>query len=210
MSQKFVLFVEGHTEKQTLAAFLKRWLDPRLDEPVGIEVVRFEGWSDLVRDAKKKADLYLASKQANDIIAVVGLIDLYGPTLYPEDVTGVRARYDWLKRHMEEKVGSPRYKQFFAVHETEAWLLAGLGDFPPEVRRALEKKAAHPERVNFHTPPAKLLEAVFTKELKRDYKKVTEARIRFPKLDPEVAAAKCPLLNEMLEALLTMAQEARR
>ena len=31
---KFVLFVEGHLEDKALAAFLKRWLDSRL-EPQG-------------------------------------------------------------------------------------------------------------------------------------------------------------------------------
>ena len=41
---KFILFVEGHTERQVLPAFLKRWLDAQLAQPVGIKVVRFEGW----------------------------------------------------------------------------------------------------------------------------------------------------------------------
>jgi hypothetical protein len=29
---KFVLFVEGYTEKKALPEFLKRWLDPRLSQ----------------------------------------------------------------------------------------------------------------------------------------------------------------------------------
>ena len=41
---KFVLFVEGHTEKAALPAFLKRWLDPQLEQRVGLKPVRFEGW----------------------------------------------------------------------------------------------------------------------------------------------------------------------
>jgi hypothetical protein len=41
---KFVLFVEGHTEKLAVPQLLKRWLDPRLAKPVGIKVSRFEGW----------------------------------------------------------------------------------------------------------------------------------------------------------------------
>ncbi len=31
---KFVLLVEGETEKKVLAGFFKRWLDPRLAKPV--------------------------------------------------------------------------------------------------------------------------------------------------------------------------------
>lgn len=44
---KFVLFLEGHTEKNALAPFLKRWLDPQLPEPVGLQTVCFEGCADL-------------------------------------------------------------------------------------------------------------------------------------------------------------------
>ncbi len=44
---KFVLLVEGNTEKQTAAEFLKRWLDPQLMNRVGIQVIRFNGYSQL-------------------------------------------------------------------------------------------------------------------------------------------------------------------
>jgi len=40
---KFVLFVEGPTERLSLPSFLKRWLDARLNQPVGIQPVKFEG-----------------------------------------------------------------------------------------------------------------------------------------------------------------------
>ena len=43
---KFILFVEEHTEDKALPAFLKRWLDRRLESPVGIQTVRFSGWPD--------------------------------------------------------------------------------------------------------------------------------------------------------------------
>jgi len=36
---KFILFVEGHTENKVLAKFLKQWLDPQTDNPVGIKTV---------------------------------------------------------------------------------------------------------------------------------------------------------------------------
>ncbi len=46
---KFILFVEGYTEDKVLPQFLKKWLDPRLTQPVGIKTVRFEGWQELVK-----------------------------------------------------------------------------------------------------------------------------------------------------------------
>ncbi len=44
---RFILFVEGYTEDKALPEFLKRWLDPRLTNPVAIRTVRFEGWAEL-------------------------------------------------------------------------------------------------------------------------------------------------------------------
>ncbi len=56
---KFVLFVEGYTEKKAIAAFLKRWLDPRLSQPVGIQTVRFDGWAEMVKDMPNKVRRYM-------------------------------------------------------------------------------------------------------------------------------------------------------
>ena len=44
---RFILFVEGYTEDKALPLFLKKWLDSKLINPVGIKVVRFDGWADL-------------------------------------------------------------------------------------------------------------------------------------------------------------------
>ena len=78
---KFIVFVEGHTEKKALPDFFRRWLDPQLSERVGIKVVRFEGWAELWREAPKKARLYLYGPDKDDIIAVISLLDLYGPAI---------------------------------------------------------------------------------------------------------------------------------
>ena len=99
---KFVLFVEGYTEKKALANFFKRWIDPKLDRRVGLKVVRFEGWPELVKDSPKKAKLYLEEK---DVIAVFALLDLYGPTIYPDDMRGVSERYKWAKILSRTKSG---------------------------------------------------------------------------------------------------------
>lgn len=74
---KFILFCEGDTERKALPNFLKRWLDPRLGKPIGIKPVGFAGWPELVKDAPTKARLHLNN---NDVIAVISLLDLYGPT----------------------------------------------------------------------------------------------------------------------------------
>ncbi len=205
---KFVLFVEGYTEDKALPKFLKRWLDPRLDKAVGIKVVRFEGWSELVKDAPRKALMHLNEPDKNDIIAVIALLDLYGPTFYPQELQRADERYDWAKKDLEKKVNHPKFLQFFAVHETEAWLLADPDIFPLEVKRAFPAKVANPETVNFDEPPAKLLERLYFLKTARRYKKVTNGKELFSRLDPNVAYGKCPRLKELLDKLLELAEAA--
>jgi len=172
---KFILFIEGHTEKKALPQFLKKWLDPKLAKPVGIKTVRFEGWPELVKDTPKKASMYLNGPEQHDLVAVIALIDLYGPTFYPADKQTSKDRYDWAKAHFESKVNRPKFRQFFAVHETEAWLLSDPNLFPAEIKNALPKNPQCPEEINFNEPPAKLLERIYKQKTQRSYKKWCKA-----------------------------------
>jgi len=205
---KFVLFVEGHTEKKSLPQFLKRWLDPQLSQPVGIKVVRFDGWSDYAKSTPKKARLHLNGPDRNDIVAVIGLLDLYGPTFYPVDKTTAHTRYVWAKQKIETEVAHPKFRQHFAVHECEAWLLSQQEVFPEEVKSALPPKCAQPETVNFDTPPKMLLQKLYRERLRSTYKEVTHGAELFAELDPNLAHRKCPRLREMLDDMLALANAA--
>jgi hypothetical protein len=202
---KFILFCEGDTERKALPNFLKRWLDPRLGKPIGIKPVGFAGWPELVKDAPTKARLHLNN---NDVIAVISLLDLYGPTFYPNHLTSAEERYNWAKQEIETRVGLEKFRQYFAVHEVEAWLLSKPEIFPAAVTNGFPEKVENPETVNFDTPPAKLLTRLFKKESKRTYKKVTHGKEYFDKLDPAIAYNKCPKLKVMLDDMLQLAQEA--
>jgi hypothetical protein len=199
---KLVLFVEGHTER-ALPAFFKRWLDACLPQPVGVRAVRFTGWRDYYDEIATKVDLNLSGKAGADVVAGIGLLDLYGPDFYPKSAATPADRYSWAKKHLEDKVGHSRFRQHFAVHETEAWLLAAPEILPREVRTALPPRSARPEEVNFDEPPAKLLARLYQEKLSRSYKKVIDGGDLFRTLPPEQAVEKCPnlkvLLNEMLE-----------
>jgi hypothetical protein len=141
-----------------------------------------------------------------EIVAVISLMDLSGPTVYPEVKTSALERYEWAKEEMERQVSHPQFRQFFAVHETEAWLLSSPAIFPMEVRKGIS--ARRPERVNFDEPPAKLLDRLYRRELKRHYKKVTGGRELFDRLSPSVAYEKCNYLKLMLDEMLVLAKEA--
>ncbi|MBF0378021.1 MAG: DUF4276 family protein [Desulfamplus sp.] len=204
---RFILFVEGYTENKSLPQFLKKWIDPRIGQPVGIKTVRFEGWPELLKDAPLKAKMHLNGPNKDDIIAIISLLDLYGPTFYPNHIENYNERYEWGKKHIEDKVAHPHFFQFFAVHEVEAWLLSQPDIFPVKVKNAFPPKIQTPELINFNEPPAKLLERLYPLHVKRSYKKVVNGKELFDKLDPNIAYDKCPRLRELLDKMLELTQQ---
>jgi hypothetical protein len=148
----------------------------------------------------------VSGKTGADVVAAIGLIDLYGPTFYPPDKSTALERYLWAKDHIEKKVDHPSFRQHFAMHETEAWLLSDPSILPQKVSAALPGRCAQPETVNFDEPPAKLLERLYRDKLKRGYKKVTDGANLFQILSPDVAGAKCPHLRLLLEEMLALTQ----
>jgi hypothetical protein len=207
---KIALFVEGDTEKAVLAEFLKKWLDPRLPRPVGFKIVGFKGLNHYYSEIEARVRLNLSDRLAPDIVAAIGLLDLYGPTFYPKDKASIGERYTWAKEHLERKVGQPQFRQHFAVHEIEAWLLADPEVLPRELRKSLPKKCAQPESVNFDEPPAKLLGRLYREKLGWEYKKMSHGANLFQKLSPERAYEKCPYLKAMLDDMLALAKNALR
>lgn len=205
---KFVLFVEGHTEAKAIPGFLKRRLDPLLKEPVGIRPVRFEGWADYEKGIAKKVAFNLSGRAGSDVIGAIGLLDLAGPTFYPREITDAGDRRAWAKGHFEGLVKNSRFRQHFAVHELEAWLLASPTELPKEVQKALPGRCAQPESVNFDEPPAKLLERLYREKLRKNYKKIVDGTTLFQRLDPEAACARCPSLKALFDDLLSLAKDA--
>lgn len=205
---KFVLFVEGKTERNSIAVFLKRWLDAQLNRPVGIQSVKFQGWADFVRGVRFKAQDHLTGPRSSEVIAAIGLLDLYGLTIYPQDRETAQQRIDWGRHYFEKVVvNQPGFHMHFAVHEYEAWLLSQPTIFPRDVQSALNAASQQPEAVNHQEPPAKLLERVYPQTLRRNYKKTVDGPNLFQKLDPEVAVQRCPQLRQMLGQMLKLAQE---
>lgn len=205
---KFVLLVEGYTEKNALPQFLKRWLDPQLRQPVGIRTVRFSGWQHYYDEIEKKVELNLSGKAGANVVAAVGLLDLYGPAFYPQHLVSAHDRYAWAKLELEKKVANPKFRQHFAVHEVEAWLLSEPTLFPQEIRRSLPGRAAEPETVNFDEPPARLLERLYWEKLRRSYRKITDGTNLFLELAPDSAYRKCPFLRQLFDDLFAIAKDA--
>ena len=206
---KFILFVEGETEYKVLPLFLKRWLDPQVNRSVGIAPVNLAGSSNFEAEIAQKARMYLNGAKRNEIIAAIGLADLYGFTSYPPHLHDMRGRYDWAKQKLQNKVGHSKFRQFFAVHELEAWLLSDSKIFPSQIKNAIYKAASNPEAVNFNQPPAVLLKKLYREKLvNTEYNKVAYGVDLFKKLDPTIAYQKCPHLQEMLDEMLRLAKDS--
>lgn len=206
---KFVLFVEGQTEKKAIPSFIKRWIDPQLREPVGIQPIKFVGAAQYIKDIAQLARLHL-NHPKGDIIAGIGLLDLHGLPFSETTTAHEEAdqRCAVARAAIENSVGHSRFRQYFAVHEIEAWLLSNPELHPASVRKRLPGRHREPETVDFDEPPAKLLNRLFKESGLRGYDKVITGSTLFAKLDPRTAYSKCPHLREMLDEMLFLAREA--
>ncbi|MFZ5812591.1 MAG: DUF4276 family protein [Thermodesulfobacteriota bacterium] len=203
-----MVLVEGDTEHKALPYFFGRWLAANGCGHIGVRTVNLHGSPNYLKNYGTKARLYLAEK---DVIGVMGLLDLYGLG-HPAAKSGtVAERYTKTKAALERPV-SGDFRQHFAVHELEAWLLSNPTLFPQYVQDNLPTKP--PEEVNFNTNPASVLKERFSrvppKERRRDYKKTMDGVALFQRLDPAAAAAKCPYLKILLDDLLDMARKSAK
>jgi hypothetical protein len=202
---KFVLFCEGATEKGALPDFFRRWLNAKLPVRVGIQPVHFNGWAEMVKDSPTKARLHLRNA---DVIAVIALLDLYGPTFYPDNCATVHERFNWAKTKLEKEVAQSRFRQYFAVHEIEAWILSDPNILPRDVQRKLPDKTKQPETVNFDEPPAYLLNRLYEETTGRSYKKRTYGEELFRKLDPQIVYDRCPYFKKLADELTELSRKA--
>ena len=206
---RFFLFAEGRTEQMGLGGFLAQWLNARLSQRVGVRVVKLGGSGEFRKAIAQKVAFHLARDTGGEVIAAVGLLDLYEGAAYPPDRTSAEDRYEWGVRYYQVLVGNERFRMFFAVHETEAWLLSDPGIFPSVIGEGIRREwAAAPEGVDFDDPPAKRLRGVYRTALRKKYRKVADGVRLLRRLDPQVAYEKCPYLKRMLDEMLRLARES--
>ena len=205
---KFVVFVEGDTERAVIPDFLRRWLNPQLSKPAGVNPIQFKGCHRFIKEIAKNAQLRLNGPGAETIIGCIGLLDLYGFPGFPDQTKSVEARHEWAVREIRRRFDHPKFRMHFAVHELEAWILSEPHILPEPVARALPAKAREPETVDFETPPKKLLKRLYRDKHHADFKELVHGKGLFRKLNPAVAGAKCPYPKAMLNDMLRMAREA--
>ena len=199
-----VLFVEGETEKY-LPEFLSRWLNPKLANSVAIKPVDLKGSGNYRKEFAGRARLAV---QSPHVVGAVGLLDFSGSGIRYPDGT-LQEKYVWAKQELEREVNDSRFRQHFAVHETEAWLLSEPGIFPRAVIPHLPK-ATNPETINTQDPPSHRLKTLYHQRLGKTYDKPLAGSILFRKLDPETAYRCCPHLKLLLDDILALGQTIRQ
>lgn len=206
---KILLFVEGDTEFKALPKFINKIIESKLGRTIEIEPVNFKGKNNLIKEASKKAATHLGLDLANEISAIVSLLDLYEAFDF-SGMTTIDQKFTHAKSKMETAVGNPKFVQFFAVHETEAWLLSDPKIFPATIKSEITEKSPKPEEVNFDLPPSKLLDKLYREKLSpkgriEKYKKTLYGTDLFSRLDPEVVYQKCPYFKEMIDYIVHIA-----
>jgi hypothetical protein len=191
--------VEGDTEK-SLPAFISRWLAAKIQDNVQVRPVNFHGVGNYRNEFARRARRDL---QSPEIVGIVGVIDFYRSSL-PYPTGSVDEKCAWAKRQLEAQVSSQRFRQHFAVHETEAWLLSAPGIFPAAIQSGLPQ-ASNPETVNTTHPPSEHLKRLYRSNLNRTYGKSLEGAHLFSKLNPETAYERCPHLRLLLDDVLALA-----
>ena len=130
---RFVLLVEGETEAKVLPTFFARWLNPQLSRKVVFREINFGGTGHFQQDYVQRTNKLLGSPAASEIVAVVGIVDLFG-LKFPSSCGTLTEKYDWATRKFEKAVNHPKFRMFFAVHEIGAWILGAPAVLPTDVR----------------------------------------------------------------------------
>ena len=208
------MLVEGYTEHTAVPEFLRRWIDSRdpMRDRVGIDPVNLKGGGkELFDRIISKAEYYLKGPgQDQNIIAVLGMLDLYNPSfdeLWPRRLDSVEKRYDWAVKEISARVNHKQFRMFFAVHEVEAWLLSQPANLHVTLSNNDLAQCRRPETINFIIPPSKWLNQRYNRDLNKKYKKVVYGNQLFSKLEPDAAYSKCPYLRKMLDEMEVLARK---
>lgn len=201
---RFILIVEGDTEKRSIEGLLRKQLTEKTGQNVGISAINIKGYGNFSCDLPQRVKKYLTGPDKNEIFAVAGLMDLY-KTPYARDVNRpIRERILQGTQLFEDSVKQDRFRMFFAVHEYEAWLLSDSEKFDPAIRSRIASHARYPEDVNTDEPPSKFLKRIYSEYLHREYKKTVDGKVLMGRIDPQKVYEKCPNYRAMIDFFISL------
>jgi len=190
---KIVVLVEGKTEialRTKLNEFINDRLKLENKSRIGIDTKSFKGTPDCDQ-IKDRVEMNLNNP---DVIAVVGLLDVY-PNFKSAGET---------KNFLRDCVGDePRFYPHAAQFDFEAWLMPFWDDICRKLKINKKSPGANPEQINLNKPPSKYLEELYRLAKSRyKYDKIRDAYSILKDKDLTYSAKQCTELKSFLNTLL--------
>jgi hypothetical protein len=200
---RFILIVEGDTEKRSIESLIRNSIKIKTDQNIGVDAINVKGFGNFKKDLQKRVEKHLTGPGNQEIIAIIGLMDLY-ISPYAKDVhLSLDERISMGTRELEQLVATNMFHMFFAVHEIEAWLLSDSEKFNNRIRQKIHQ-ITEPEKVNNDEPPSHYLKKLYSEHLNRGYKKTVDGVNLMKKIDPEKVYQKCPNYRKMIDTMVSL------
>jgi len=183
---KVLVYVEGPSDKYALAAPLRPIVEAGAQKRIGIQFIATGGKDLLLNNVARRAADHLSENPDDWVFAL--------PELYPmERYHGTSNQHGSLAelrtllyRNFKERAGelklSKNLRDHFRVHclkhDLEALLLAAVAQLRKRLGtndRLLTRWKSPVEDQNDSKPPKRIVEAMFTKYLERDYQETIDA-----------------------------------
>jgi len=195
VTPRIAIIVEGATEK-AFGHCLRQFLAERVG-PTQPKLTFIAKDGRIPKGSLLKRDV---ERLLRDYDHVIALTDVYTGT-NPRDFENAEDA----KAKMRQWVGkNPRFHPHAAQYEFEAWLLP----YWTRVRRLSgtnrQVPSRTPETVNHNKPPSPFLQDAFHTGKRRSYRKTLDGTAILQGQDLAVAAAACPELKALLNAILAL------
>jgi hypothetical protein len=183
---KVLVYVEGPSDKVALPALLRSIIEEGAQKRVGIQFIPTGGKELLLNNVARKAAAHLSENPTDWVFALPDLYPMayYGGTSNRhESLTDLRRLlHKKFKGYADELKLPADVRLHFRVHclkhDLEALLLAAVAQLRQRLKTSdrLTGGWKFPvEEQNDNKPPKRIVEALFTKYLKRDYQETVDA-----------------------------------
>jgi hypothetical protein len=181
-----LVYVEGPSDKLALAALLRAIVEAGVRKKVGIQFISTNGKDLLLHNIARKAADHLSENPADGVFA---LPDLYpmkhyrGTSNQHESLTDLRNVLYGNFKGCADKLKLPakvrgQFKVHCLKHDLEAVLLAAVAPLQRRLKttdRLLGGWKIPVEDQNDGKPPKRIVEALFSRYLKREYQETVDA-----------------------------------
>ncbi|MBN2290382.1 MAG: DUF4276 family protein [Candidatus Glassbacteria bacterium] len=204
---RIIVLCEGETEVIAVREFIKRKWEENGLRSVGLIPIDLRGQLGNLHD---KAERFCRDEKNIAVFTLVDLHEFKGVDLrgFGPLTEKIGAAKKWLKNDFETRV-LEKFHPHLAVHETEAWILADGEALANRLRNRGIRPRRNAEKIDDQNPPKKILDELFKKYRKHEYRVLIDGAPLFKKMDFTRVYGSCPNFREFYEDLKSAAQAVR-